>query len=180
MSSNVMASSSRRFDFLSWPEAYKAAQIQGSTLIWPFGACEQHGPHLPLATDSFFAEEVLVKVLERLPNSCPVWRLPVQALGFSPEHASFPGTISMPANWMLQLVMEVGEQMASIGINRLLLFNAHGGQIGLLQAAARELHLKCPEMGIRKNLVQETPRVLCVSMHPLVVVKSPKPLGVLD
>ena len=143
-----MSSSSRRFDYLSWPAAQRAACQEGSTLIWPFGACEQHGPHLPLATDTLFAELVAERVLERLPSSFPVWRLPGQAFGFSPEHSAFPGTISMTPEWMLQLVMEVGRQMGSMGIRRLLLFNAHGGQIGLLQAAARQLHLKCPEMSV--------------------------------
>jgi len=44
---------------LTWPEASKAASEKGSTLVWPFGACEQHGPHLPLITDTFFAENIL-------------------------------------------------------------------------------------------------------------------------
>ena len=138
----------RRFDHLSWPQAEEALAIEGSTLIWPFGACEQHGPHLPLATDSIFAERLVIKVLDRLPKSMPVWILPAQVLGFSPEHASFPGTISLSASLLLQLVMEAGEQLASIGLRRLLLFNAHGGQIGLLEAAARQLRMKCPSMAV--------------------------------
>ncbi|WP_320676470.1 creatininase family protein [Prochlorococcus sp. MIT 1300] len=138
----------RRFDYLSWPEAAVAARAKGSTLIWPFGACEQHGPHLPLVTDNFFAEQILLKVLDRMPKECPLWMLPSQSFGFSPEHSSFPGTISISASLLLQIVMEVGEQLASLGVRRLLFFNAHGGQIGLLQAAGRELRMKCPEMAV--------------------------------
>ena len=139
---------SRRFDFLSWTEASEAAQTKRSTLIWPFGACEQHGPHLPLATDSFFAERISQIVLNRLPKSFPIWSLPPQSIGFSPEHASFSGTISLPASVLLQLVMEVGKQVSSIGVRRLILFNAHGGQIGLLEAAARELRLNAPDLAV--------------------------------
>ena len=140
--------SPRRFDFLSWKEVAELAQKDRSTLVWPFGACEQHGPHLPLVTDSFFAEKIAEIVLDRLPKNVPVWLLPSQILGFSPEHVSFPGTLSLPSSLLVQLVIEVGEQIASMGIKRLILFNAHGGQIGLLETAARELRLKSPKMAV--------------------------------
>tara|TARA_Y100001968_G_scaffold280389_1_gene276833 strand:+ start:189 stop:1004 length:816 start_codon:yes stop_codon:yes gene_type:complete len=136
------------FHYLSSPQALEAAKMQGSTLIWPFGACEQHGPHLPLATDNIFAEKLASAVLERLDKSLPIWMLPSQVIGFSPEHASFPGTISLSASLVISLVLEVGEQLASLGISRLVLFNAHGGQIGLLETAARELRAKSPEMAV--------------------------------
>ncbi len=143
-----MTSQTRRFDFLSWPKAQEAASKTGSTLVWPLGACEQHGPHLPLATDNLFAEKILVAVLDRLPEEFPIWMLPSQLLGFSPEHVCFPGTISLSAKLLLDLVMEVGHQASNIGFRRLLLFNAHGGQIGLLQAAARQLRLQCTDMAV--------------------------------
>ena len=69
-----MTSHFRRFDYLSWPKAEEAAKKRGSTLVWPFGACEQHGPHLPLATDNLFAEKILRKVLDRLDNSLTILR----------------------------------------------------------------------------------------------------------
>ncbi len=128
-----MTSQTRRFDFLSWPKAQEAASSKGSTLVWPLGACEQHGPHLPLATDNLFAEKILVAVLDRLPEDYPIWMLPSQLLGFSPEHVCFPGTISLSAKLLLDLVMEVGHQASNVGFRRLLFFNAHGGQIGLLR-----------------------------------------------
>ncbi len=138
----------RRFDYLSWPDASEAALKEGSTLVWPFGACEQHGPHLPLVTDTFFAEEVLKATLDQLPMEFPIWRLPSQSIGFSPEHSGFPGTLSLSADLMLQLVGQVGKQLAEIGVKRLVLFNAHGGQIGLLQAVARQLRVECPSMAV--------------------------------
>ncbi len=143
-----MSINSRRFDHLSWLEAAEAANREGSTVVWPFGACEQHGPHLPLATDNLFAESLLDAVLAKLPSSFPIWRLPSQSFGFSPEHASFPGTISLSASIFLKVVLEVGHQLSEIGVRRLLFFNAHGGQIGLLQSAARELRAECPGMAV--------------------------------
>ena len=138
----------RRFDALTWPAARQAMQRPGATVIWPFGACEQHGPQLPLATDALFAERILDAVLSGLAPDDPVWRLPVQAIGFSPEHQAFPGTLTLTADLLLQLVDQVGGQLAAIGARRLLLFNAHGGQIGLLQVAARQLRARCPSMAV--------------------------------
>jgi len=133
---------------LTWPEASKAASQKGSTLVWPFGACEQHGPHLPLITDTFFAENVLIKTLEGLPGDLPIWMMPSQSIGFSPEHQDFPGTLSISANVLLSLVTDVGQQIATMGFKRLIFFNAHGGQIGLLQAVSRQLRIQCPSLAV--------------------------------
>lgn len=135
-------------DSLNWMAAREAASRPGSTVIWPFGAVEQHGPHLPLGTDALFAEEVLEAVLERLPQQLPIWRLPLFQLGFSPEHGAFPGTLSLPAEVLLQVVMSVGADLARAGFQRLVLFNAHGGQIALLQVAARQLRAAHPRLAV--------------------------------
>lgn len=59
---------SRRLERLTWPAFQAAAQTCGSTVVWPFGAFEQHGPHLPLGTDALFAEQILDQVLETFPR----------------------------------------------------------------------------------------------------------------
>ena len=133
---------------MTWPEASKAASEKGSTLVWPFGACEQHGPHLPLITDTFFAEKILIKTIESLPGEMPIWMMPVQSIGFSPEHMAFPGTLSLSADVLLAMVTDVGKQIASMGFKRLIFFNAHGGQIGLLQAVSRQLRIQCPSLAV--------------------------------
>ena len=138
----------KRLHFMSWPQAAKALQCPGSTVVWPFGAMEQHGPQLPLATDALFAERILDAVLGELAQDLPIWSLPPQAIGFSPEHRGFPGTVSLSAELLIGLIKEVGGQLAEQGVKRLVLFNAHGGQIGLLQAAARELAAQSPSMAV--------------------------------
>ena len=133
---------------MPWPAVQAAAQQPGSTVLWPWGATEQHGPHLPLATDALFAEHVAEQLLARLDPALPLWRLPVQPLGFSPEHAGFPGTLSLPAPLVIDLVRSVGASLAEAGFQRLVLLNAHGGQIGLLEAAARELRQQQPQLAV--------------------------------
>lgn len=138
----------RRLERLSWPAARQLSQRPGSTVIWPFGACEQHGPHLPLGTDALFADRLTDAVLERLDPQLPIVRLPVQSPGFSPEHADFPGTLSLPAPLLLELVLAVGADLARTGFQRLLLLNGHGGQIALLEVAGRQLRARHPALAV--------------------------------
>jgi len=133
---------------LSWPEVVQGAARAGSTVVWPFGAIEQHGPHLPLGTDAIFAERVCTAVLERLPDDLPIWQLPTQSLGFSHEHRGFAGTLSLPPELLLGLVLAVGTDLAAAGFQRLVLLNGHGGQIALLEVAARQLHAAQPTLAV--------------------------------
>jgi len=142
---------------LSAPAAAAAAAQVGSTVVWPWGALEQHGPHLPLATDALFADRLLDRVLARLPAALPIWRLPLQSLGFSPEHQSFAGTLTLPAELLIAQVVAVGQQLASLGFARLVLFNAHGGQIALLQVAARQLRASAPALAVLPCFVWSGP-----------------------
>ncbi len=136
------------FEYLSWPEVENIAKDKRSTVIWPFGAVEQHGPHLPLATDSIFVNEIICEVLKLFPSDLPLKKLPTQYLGFSPEHKGFDGTISLSSSLITSMIKEVGVQLSDMGFKRLILINAHGGQISLLNTAARELKNCAPNLSI--------------------------------
>tara|TARA_Y200000002_G_scaffold374476_1_gene375270 strand:+ start:1185 stop:1973 length:789 start_codon:yes stop_codon:yes gene_type:complete len=136
------------FEFLSWPEVKNISQDKRSTIIWPFGAVEQHGPHLPLGTDSIFVDEIICEVFKLIPSEIPIKKLPTQYIGFSPEHKGFDGTISLSSNLITSMIKEVGVQLADMGFKRLILINAHGGQISLLNTAARELRSIAPNLSV--------------------------------
>jgi creatinine amidohydrolase len=138
----------RQLEQLSWPGLQAAAAVEGSTLVLPIGAMEQHGPHLPMGTDGLFAEAVLDQVLKRLPIDLPLWRLPAQPYGFSPEHLGFPGTVSLKSEAMLLNLKAVALMAADAGFRRLVFFNGHGGQIALLQVAAREIQQELPQLAV--------------------------------
>ena len=114
----------------------------------PVGAVEQHGPHLPLGTDHLFAEAVLDRVLQRVPPELPLARLPALSYGFSPEHLGFPGTVTLSAETLLAQLEAVGAGLSEAGVRRLVLFNAHGGQIALMQVAARQLQQRWPALAV--------------------------------
>lgn len=106
--------------------------------VLPLGATEQHGPHLPLGVDSQLVEGVIKASLPHL-GTLPVWFLPTQTVGFSPEHMAFAGTLSLKSSTLLALWTDLGDSLAASGIRKLLLFNAHGGQAGLMDAVGRDL-----------------------------------------
>ncbi|MEB3172275.1 MAG: creatininase family protein, partial [Cyanobacteriota bacterium] len=93
----------------------------------------------------------------QLPAELPLWRLPLQSLGFSPEHQGFAGTLSLPAELLIAQVVALGNQLAALGFKRLVLFNAHGGQIALLQVAARQLRAQAPQLGVLPCFVWSGP-----------------------
>lgn len=138
----------RGLHLLSWPEAKRAAAQDSSTVVVPWGSLEQHGPHLPLGTDGLFAEQVLHQVLQALPPQLPIWSLPLQSLGFAPEHKGFGVSFTQPADVMLAQVEAIAEPLAQSGFQRLVLFNGHGGQISLLDVAARQIHGRYPKLGV--------------------------------
>ncbi|HTH80921.1 MAG TPA: creatininase family protein [Ramlibacter sp.] len=107
--------------------------------VLPLGATEQHGPHLPIAVDQALVDGIVTSALPLVPQDVPVLVLPTQAVGYSPEHAAFDGTLTLPYDVVLATWMAIGEGVARSGVRKLLLFNAHGGQASLMDIAAREL-----------------------------------------
>lgn len=107
--------------------------------VLPVGATEQHGPHLPLSVDTDLVEGVLTACAEHLPPDNPFLVLPTQSVGLSPEHQRFPGTLTLRAETVIRLWTEIGESVARAGVRKLLIFNGHGGQVGLMDVVARDL-----------------------------------------
>jgi creatinine amidohydrolase len=111
--------------------------------VLPVGATEQHGPHLPLSVDRDLVDGIVAQALANLPADLPVLVLPTQQVGYSPEHAQFAGTLTLSAATVISTWVEIGECVARAGVQKLLLFNGHGGQASLLDIVARELRTRC-------------------------------------
>jgi creatinine amidohydrolase len=116
---------------------------EGTVAVLPVAATEQHGPHLPLCVDSALADGVIAAALPHLPPDLRVLFLPTQAVGFSPEHLRFPGTLSLSADTLMRLWTEIGEGVARAGVRKLVLLNGHGGQVGAMDLVARDLRARC-------------------------------------
>lgn len=111
--------------------------------VLPVAATEQHGPHLPLNVDATLADGIIAASLAHLPESLDVLFLPTQAVGKSNEHLRFPGTLTLSAETLIRLWTEIGESVARAGVRKLVLFNAHGGQVSVMDIVARDLRTRC-------------------------------------
>ena len=110
--------------------------------VLPVAATEQHGPHLPLSVDTDIVNGVVTAALPHLAPGLPALFLPTQAVGFSPEHTRFPGTLTLKAETLIRIWTEIGECVAASGVKKLVLFNAHGGQVGAMDLVARDLRAR--------------------------------------
>ena len=107
--------------------------------VLPLGATEQHGPHLPLSVDSVLVDGVVNAALSHLTSADPVLVLPTQTVGLSTEHTAFAGTLHLSPQTLIQVWCDIGASVARAGVKKLLMFNAHGGNVGLMDVVAREL-----------------------------------------
>jgi len=110
--------------------------------VLPLAATEQHGPHLPLSVDTDIVQGVVAAALPHIAADLPVLFLPTQAVGFSPEHTRFAGTLTLKAGTLLRIWTELAECVAASGVSKLVLLNAHGGQVGALDLVARDLRVR--------------------------------------
>lgn len=110
--------------------------------VLPVAAIEQHGPHLPLSVDADISRGVIEAALPHLQADWPVLFLPPQVVGFSPEHGAFAGTLTLKAETLIRLWTELGDCVADAGVKKFVLFNTHGGQVGLLDPVARDLRAR--------------------------------------
>ncbi|MGI8665157.1 MAG: mycofactocin biosynthesis peptidyl-dipeptidase MftE [Jatrophihabitans sp.] len=140
------AGGSVRLAELSSPEVARRAGA-GAVLAVPLGATEQHGPHLPLGTDSDIAEALCLRLARTRPD---VLVAPPVSYGSSGEHAGFAGTISIGQDALELLVVELGRSVTET-FGRLLLVSAHGGNaeavgraVDLLRRESREVLLHLP------------------------------------
>lgn len=118
-------------------EIGEAAEAGGVVII-PIGAMEQHGPHLPVNTDTSTVLEIARRAAERV-TEFPVIIAPPIWTGYSPEQMDFPGTISLSAETFMSLVVEVGTSIAHSGFKKIFLLNGHGGNRGLVFAITTKL-----------------------------------------
>lgn len=114
-------------------------QAGGDLLLVPVGSLEQHGPHLPLDTDTAIAVAVAGGTADRLAEQgVAAWVAPPLAIGSSGEHQHFAGTISIGTQALQQVVVEL-VRSAHTWVPRVVLVNAHGGNARALTRAVTQL-----------------------------------------
>lgn len=113
-------------------------------LVFPVGATEQHGPHLPVGTDFLTVEHVTRAAAASISASVPVVVAPTLPFGSSHHHLPFGGTMSLSTETYFRVMVDLCESLIGDGFKRIFIVNGHGGNHELVQLAARDLALKHP------------------------------------
>lgn len=131
---------------MSWPEIKEAIESGKTTVILPVASIEQHGPHLPTATDTLLGTKLSELTAKKLGTA-----LVAAAIrpGLSGHHTGFPGTLTISPRLFLSLLEEYCENLKRCGFKNIVLFSSHGGNTDTMMAylpyLARELS---PDVGV--------------------------------
>ena len=124
---------------------------EATIAVIPLAAIEQHGPHLPVSTDTTIMQGMLETVIERLPSELDIRILPVQAVGKSNEHLYAPGTLTLPAGALIDAWTELGASVARAGLKKLVFVNSHGGNEEIMGIVSRELRVRFGMMSVKTS-----------------------------
>lgn len=121
---------------------------EATVAILPLASTEQHGPHLPLATDAVIASGMLQELRAQIPEHLRVLALPTQEIGKANEHKYGLGTLSLPAGLLIKAWTAIGEKVAETGLRKIVLVNSHGGNVDIMNIVARELRVRYDMMAV--------------------------------
>ena len=128
----------------TWDEINKLDK-QNTVIIIPTGSIEQHGPHLPLKTDSFIISEIAFRSAqqaEKINKLINFLILPVISIGRSPHHLDFIGSLSLSSSTFINTIEEICTCLFDYKFKRIILFNGHGGNEDCLKVATRNIRDK--------------------------------------
>lgn len=123
---------SRQLQDLTWPEVRAALDAGWDTVIVSAGSIEQHGPHLPLLTDTLIGDGLGAAIVARVDRA---FQGPTIALGCSEHHMVFPGTITMEKATFIAVVHDYARSLARHGFRYVIFIPTHGGNFGPLREA---------------------------------------------
>ena len=125
-------------------EEAKRQATAGAIALLPTGATEQHGPHLPVGTDTYAVETICRTAAAQAAGQVPVVVTPTLPFGSSQHHLPFGGTMSVGTTTYYHLVRDLVESLITSGFGRVLIVNGHGGNHEIVQLVVRDLALVHP------------------------------------
>ena len=133
---------------LTWPLVEKALKNGYKTVLVPIGSIEQHGHHLPLATDSLIGEALAKRVAEKMGDTLVA---PVIQPGCSVHHMAFPGSLDVSPTTLMSLIRDICFSLDHHGFENIILIPSHGGNFApvatIIQEIAPKLEANLIAMG---------------------------------
>lgn len=135
----TIGTAERSFASMTYPETADIAREDGSVCVLPIGSIEQHGHHLPVATDTILVDAIAHGGAERLSDDIPILIAPPIWSGYSPHHLAFGGTLTIGFDTLRRLVNDITGSVVQAGFDGVLLLNGHGGNTAMVNAAVTTL-----------------------------------------
>ena len=114
-------------------------RLPGATVVVPVGSTEQHGPHLPIITDSLMAETVALRAAELASAGADVLVASLLPFGCSHHHLAVGGALTVSQRTYIAFLVDLADSLATMGCRRLVFLNGHGGNEDPLRVVANEL-----------------------------------------
>ncbi|GGF31750.1 creatininase [Youhaiella tibetensis] len=148
-----------------WWTDFAAREFDGidpnkTIAILPIAAVEQHGPHLPVGTDTIINTSMMELLAERAPENLDIRILPVQSIGKSNEHVWANGTITHTATNLIEAWTQIGLEVARAGVRKIVIVNSHGGNEEIMGIVARELRVRAGMLAVKSGWRFTPPDVL--------------------
>lgn len=128
---------------------FKTIDPMKTIAILPTAAIEQHGPHLPVGTDTLIGQGMLDELRRQTLSDMDLRVLPIQAVGKSNEHLWAAGTLTLTAATALAVWTEIGLSVARAGIRKIAIVNSHGGNLDLVSILSRELRVQADMLAVK-------------------------------
>ncbi len=130
---------------MNWPDIGEAMEQGFDTIVIAIGAIEQHGPHLPLKTDSLIGEEIAHSVAKKLGKTL---QGPTINVGCSEHHMEFPGTVSILDSTLENIINDYTQSFVKHGFKNIIFIPSHGGNFAITAIAIEKLQEKYPNNNI--------------------------------
>ncbi len=128
-----------KYENLRWPQIEQLAKKDGMIII-PIGACEEHGKHLPVITDTEIAYRISLGSAEKVRENIPIAVTPSVWFGYTVSKLKkWPGTITIRPKVLIDLLYDMCRSIIDSGITKILIFNGHGNNPGVLDVAVRSI-----------------------------------------
>ncbi len=124
-----------RLEEMTWPEVSDSVSWSKGIILIPVGSCEQHGPYLPLYSDTIGLMGTVITAAEE----AEVVVAPPIPWGNSLQHMKYPGTITLSLSTLSALLFDISESLIAHGFKRLVFINGHGGNQPAIEQVAEEL-----------------------------------------
>ena len=138
---------------LDWIERrsseFDTIDAETAIAILPTAAVEQHGPHLPVGTDTMIMQGMLDRFRRMCPDDIDPYILPVQTVGKSNEHLWAKGTLTLSATEALAAWTAIGLSVARAGFRKIVIINSHGGNLDLISILSRELRVQAGMLAVK-------------------------------